>query len=373
MALEFLKKLRATATSLPAVDDLRIFHDVARALTSTLDLDTLLRAIMSLMEDYFGPEQWSLLMVDEETNQLYYALSAGLDHDRISGLRINMGEGLVGRVAATGQPVMLTDMQNDPEWSSLARNYPALRLESIVCQPIRHSNRTLAVLQLYNSRLDLTGDMAVFLRVLCEYTAIALENGRQVRLVHHLSITDDCTGLFNARYLYTSLESEIAALTDEQVRPIRPHFSLLFLDLDYFKTVNDTHGHLIGSRLLAEVGSLIRRTLGPEHAGFRYGGDEFVALLRGLNKREATDLALHIRETLRNHEFLSGEHLNLKLSASFGLATYPEDGSTIHDIIRSSDTMMYKAKADGRDRLCVAEPGVRAAFIPPKSSRHAQG
>ena len=353
------------------LENLRVFHDVARALTSTLELEPLLRAILSLMEEFFGPEQWSLLMRDEETGELYYALTAGMDTKMLEGLRIKQGEGIAGYVASTGTPLVVPDVMADPDWARFARSHPELRLQSIACLPIRHGTRTLGVLQLHNSKLEILPDESIsFLRVLCDYAAIALENARQVKLIHHLSITDDCTGLFNARYLYTMLETEIALLSDRHIVSIQPHFSLLFLDLDYFKTINDTHGHLVGSRLLAEVGSLIKRTLGPEHAGFRYGGDEFVALLRGLDKQAASELSENLRQKLRNEAFLSGEHLDLHLSASFGLATYPEDGNDLHSIIRAADTMMYKAKADGRDCLAVADPTKPQAFVSPKTSRH---
>ena len=371
MNLKLLKRRRRPHFEPRSFDDLRIFHDVARALTSTLELEPLLRAILGLMEEFFGPEQWSLLMMDEETSELYYALSAGLDQEKLVGLRIRNGEGIAGFVAANGQPLVIPDLEADPEWRQFSRDHPEIHLHSIACFPIRHGRRTLGVLQVHNIQFDLMPQNALsFLRVLCDYTAIALENARQVKLVHHLSITDDCTGLFNARFLYTSLESEIAALQDPQVISIRPEFSLLFLDLDHFKSVNDTHGHLAGSRLLAEVGGLIKRTLGPDHAGFRYGGDEFVVLLRGLGKCRAVEVALALREALIGNEFLTAEHIGLHLTASFGLATFPEDGSDLHSIIRAADTMMYKAKADGRNRLAVAEAGVQQPFIAPKSSRH---
>jgi diguanylate cyclase (GGDEF)-like protein len=127
----------------------------------------------------------------------------------------------------------------------------------------------------------------------------------------------------------------------------------------------------VGSRLLAEVGGVIKRTLGPNHAGFRYGGDEFVALLRGLDKAAAVELAKTLRDNLRGTDFLSGEGLNLRLTASFGLATFPQDGDTLHSIIRSADTMMYHAKARGRDQLAVADTELLAAMPAPKTSRHA--
>jgi diguanylate cyclase (GGDEF)-like protein len=247
------------------------------------------------------------------------------------------------------------DVRLDKHWSRFSKQHPELRLRSIACLPIRCGERTLGVMQLHNSSLDLLPEYSIsFLRVLCDYAAIALQNARHVKLIHHLSITDDCTGLFNARYLYTQLERQIAEATDPHVVPIHPKFSLVFLDLDHFKLINDTHGHLIGSRLLAEVGSLLKRLIGPQHAAFRYGGDEFVMMLRGLDKAEATALTHQMRDLLNQTRFLTGEGMSLSLTASFGLATYPQDGATLHTIIRSADTMMYRVKNSTRNDIAVA-------------------
>jgi diguanylate cyclase (GGDEF)-like protein len=357
------------------MDSLRVFHEVARALTSNLKLDSLLRSIMAKMEEFFGPEHWSLLMVDEETGELYYALSTGLDDSMLRDLRLKPGEGIAGYVAMTGNPLVVADVSADPDWSRYAEAHPELGLRSIACLPIRHGERTLGTLQLNNSKLDLLPESSIaFLRVLCDYAAIALENARHVKLIHHLSITDDCTGLFNARHLYTLLEQEIADHVSKsafRVVPImKPHFSLLFLDLDYFKRVNDRHGHLVGSRLLAEVGNLLKRLLGPEHAAFRYGGDEFVALIRGLDKPAATELSRRVLEQLAQTRFLTGEGLSLSVTASLGLATFPQDGSTLHELIRAADTMMYTAKDCGRNQLVVANSGTAGPHPSPGLSRH---
>ena len=353
------------------MESLRVFHEVARALTSNLELEPLLRAILSKMEEFFGPEQWSLLMVDEEKNDLYYAITSGVDKDLLRDIRIEMGSGVAGRVAESGQPLVIPDVSADPAWSAYAAEHPELNLQSIASLPIRHGETTLAVLQLHNSQLDLLPDSSLsFLRVMCDYAAIALQNARNVKRIHELTITDDTTGLFNGRYLYTMLGEEIAKLSNPRVRPIHPHFSLLFMDLDFFKTVNDTHGHLVGSRLLADVGSLLKRILGPNHAGFRYGGDEFVALLRGLDKPAAAVLAEDLRAKLAAERFHTANGLVLGVTASIGLATYPQDGDNLHALIRSADTMMYAAKANGRNRLEIADSNAPAILQPIKTSRH---
>jgi diguanylate cyclase (GGDEF)-like protein len=330
------------------MDHLRVFHDVARALTSSLELEEILGAIMDKMAQFFGPEKWSMLMVDDKSDELYYAIAVGENSESLKGLRVPLGEGVAGWVASTGNPLVVPDVALDPHWSAFANKHPDLKIKSIACVPVRSGNKTLGVIQLLNSKLDLMSEYSIsFLRILCDYAAIAIQNARSMTLIQELTITDDVTGLFNARHLYTLLEEQVA---QGQV------FSLMFVDLDHFKSINDTHGHLIGSRLLAEIGSLMKRSLGPNNAAFRYGGDEFVALLPGMGKSAASGTTMALREDLRGARFLEGAGLSLTVSGSFGLATYPEDGNTVPTILRAADTMMYEAKVT-RDSVAVAGKG----------------
>ena len=333
------------------MDHLRVFHDVARAVTASLELEEILGAIMNKMAGFFGPERWSMLLVSDDGKELYYAIAVGENQESLKGLKVPMGEGVAGWVAATGNPLIVPDVSLDPKWLTFTRAHPELNIQSIACVPVRSAGKTLGVIQLLNSKLDLLSEYSIsFLRILCDYAAIAIKNNRSVMLIQELTITDDCTGLFNARHLYTML--------DESVGGLQP-FSLLFIDLDRFKQVNDTHGHLIGSRLLAEVGDLMRRVMGPGMSSFRYGGDEFVVLLPGVGKDEACDMTLRLYEALRQTPFLEGAQLSLRLTGSFGLATYPEDGTTVQAMLKASDTKMYEAKVY-RDSVVVAGRGVTA-------------
>jgi diguanylate cyclase (GGDEF)-like protein len=330
------------------MDHLRVFHDVARALTASLELEEILGAIMDKMAQFFGPERWSMLMVDETSGELYYAIAVGENAESLKGLRVPLGEGVAGWVAATGNPLIVPDVALDPHWSAFATKHPDLKIQSIACVPVRAGNKTLGVIQLLNSKLDLLSEYSIsFLRILCDYAAIAIQNARSMTLIQELTITDDVTGLFNARHLYTMLDEQVC---------LGQVFSLMFVDLDHFKSVNDTHGHLIGSRLLAEIGGLMKRSLGPNNAAFRYGGDEFVALLPGMGKAAATGTTMALCEDLRLSRFLEGGGLSLRVSGSFGLATYPEDGNTVATILRAADTMMYEAKKT-RDNVAVAGKG----------------
>ncbi|MGB8917996.1 MAG: GGDEF domain-containing protein, partial [Candidatus Sulfotelmatobacter sp.] len=133
---------------------------------------------------------------------------------------------------------------------------------------------------------------------------------------------------------------------------------VLFIDLDHFKQVNDTHGHLIGSKLLAEIGYLIKAQLRLIDFAFRYGGDEFVVLLPQTGKDQALVVAKRLRDALRVSSFCRDENLNLNVRASIGLATYPHDARDAHEIIRQADEMMYVVKNTTRDNIGIAQRGV---------------
>ena len=337
------------------MEHLRVFNDVARTLTSSLELEVILSAIMEKMALFFGPERWSLLMVDEATQELFYAIAVGENLETLKGLRIAMGEGVAGWVASTGNPLIVPNVRLDPHWAAFARNHPELNIQSLACLPIRCENRTLGVIQLLNSELDLLSEYSIsFLRILCDYAAIAIRNAHSMRRVHELTILDDCTGLFNSRHLYQQLDLQVAAAGV----PPRQTFSLLFLDLDHFKMINDVHGHQRGTRVLAEVGSLLQRFLGAANPAFRYGGDEFVAILPKVSKADAMAEAVGLCEELRGTRFLQEDGLSLCVTGSFGLATFPEDGDSVQSILRAADMAMYEAKQNTRNNVAVAGYGL---------------
>ena len=242
---------------------------------------------------------------------------------------------------------------SDPVFASRVDDATKWQTRSVICVPLRSKLRVLGVIQLVNVDMEQFKDAELFfLQSLCDYAAIAIENARWVEKIQELTITDDCTGLYNARHLYKTLETEVYRSSR-----FGYEFSVLFIDLDHFKSVNDTHGHLIGSKLLAEIGYLIKAQLRLIDFAFRYGGDEFVVLLPQTGKDQALVVARRLRDALRASSFCSEEGLNLNVRASIGLATYPHDARTAHDVIRQADGMMYVVKNSSRDNIGIAQRG----------------
>ncbi len=336
------------------LQELAIFHDVAKALTSSLNLDSILQTIMEKMAEYFQPDTWSLLMVDEEKDELYFAIAVGDASEALKTVRLKMGEGIAGWVAKHGESLLVPDVYTDPRFAKRIDEMTKWKTRSIICIPLSSKHRVLGVIQLINVDMKHFGDNDMLaLQALADYAAIAIDNARAVERIQELTITDDCTGLYNARHLYKTLEAEV-------YRSARfgYEFSVLFLDLDHFKKVNDTHGHLVGSKLLAEIGYSIKSHLRLIDYAFRYGGDEFVVLLPQTGKDAALVVARRLRDVFRGSQFLNEENLNLNIRASMGVATYPEDAKTAHEIIRQADEMMYMVKNTTRDNISVAQHGM---------------
>jgi diguanylate cyclase (GGDEF)-like protein len=186
-------------------------------------------------------------------------------------------------------------------------------------------------------------------RVLLEPASVALDNALLLKRVEALSVTDDLTHLFNSRYLNLVLRRE----TKRASRSGRP-LSLLFIDLDGFKGINDTHGHLFGSRALVEAADVIRGSARETDVVARFGGDEFALVLPDTGGEGAFAVGERIRERIAAHIFLAGDGLTIRLTASIGVATLPDVAASAEELIHAADKAMYAVKDSGKNGIQAA-------------------
>ncbi len=325
--------------------DLLVFHQLARSLTSSFDLDTILRTILEHMERMVEAELWALLMLDETSQDLYYAITAGDEQETFRGLRVKVGEGVAGWVVQHGETLIVPEALDDPRVKRSTEAGSRV-VRSVIALPLRGRKGTQGVIEIFNPRAEMSDYSIAFLHILADHAAIAIENARDVARIHQLTITDDTTGLYNVRHLYDVLGRELKR-SKKQKLPL----SLAFLDLDHFKLVNDEHGHLIGSELLAQTGRRLQELSRKQDVCFRYGGDEFAILMPETNAKSALDLATALNRSLMKAPFQMKNGLKLKVSASAGLASAPDDGMAVHGIIGTADARMYMVKIHGRGNV----------------------
>lgn len=201
-------------------------------------------------------------------------------------------------------------------------------------------------LELYRAKQKIMEANEKLNREIVERIKVEKELERSKEEYHHLSIHDSLTGLYNTRYLYNAMETLVA-----ESRLKESPFSLIFMDIDNFKQVVDTHGHLNGSRALAEVAQTISGCIAAPAYGVAYGGDEFVVVLPDADHDRAMEKAHQIRSAMLDSVYLAAIGSGVRLQASFGVSTYPDQASDITDILAKADQAMFHVKNQGKNAV----------------------
>ena len=329
---------------------LAILTDIVKTANSILEPRKVIELIMEKIQQLIPSEAWSMLMVDEEKQELAFELALGAKGKEVSAFRIKIGEGIAGWVAQTGKPTIVNDTQKDPRFAPRFDTKTQFNTRSILCAPLISRGRTIGVVEIINKlggRFT-QSDLEVLL-TLVEPCAIAIENAILFQRTEQLTITDDLTKLFNSRYLNLYISREIKRCKRHGI-PL----SVIFLDLDGFKGINDQFGHLAGSGTLAEVGSILALAVRESDILARYGGDEFVVVLPETPASGALVIAERLRKAIEEHGFLQGQGLSARISASFGIASYPDHALTPEGLIQKADQAMYRVKERDKNGIEVA-------------------
>ncbi len=340
-------------SSIPESDDRLILtlHQLTSLLASTPDLDGMLEPAFRLVTSYFDAKGGALAFFDEAADGPPVVKSSGA----VDSLEAQSDafSAAARWVKERRQPLFVANADWTPSEEFAANPDPPVPVQEgmLVYTPVCVGENVRAVLALARREGNppFTEEDLPVLALIADYLAVALENDRRVKSVHALTITDDTTGLFNARHFKSMLESEIYRSARYAYE-----FSLVFMDLDFFKRVNDRFGHVTGSKLLAAVSRLVKKELRLIDSAFRYGGDEFILLLPQTSKQNALVVVRRLREGLNATEFPVGEGGSLRVTASYGVACFPADGTTPQDVLRASDEAMYRVKTASRDGIALA-------------------
>lgn len=314
---------------------------LAPVLTSGKSLGTVVKAIMERMAQKVN-FSGKLLYLPENPDGKLVSLGPGKKRRLMPG----SFEGIASRVRDSRRTIASKEGKKHKDYServdiSLTRKEPA-----IMAVPLLMGKTLTGVLQLRAKEFSSRDRETV--QHYSNYLTLACSHALNTARIQDLTITDDLTGLYNARHLSRLVEMEI-----KRAERYRGIFSVAFIDLDNFKKVNDRHGHLIGSRVLRETGKLLANSLRTDiDAAFRYGGDEFVLLLPNTDREGAAVVAGRLQYLLKSRTFRDDRGEPFRVTASFGIATFPEDAQTAEEIIKMADEAMYRVKKRGRDGIC---------------------
>lgn len=324
--------------------------EFSKVLVSSYDMETLLTVVLERIKTLIPARNWSLLLVDRQAQELYFAVVVGVDPDKMKGIRLKIGEGIAGVVAQTAQPIFIPDVTQDPRFSARADFATGFDTHSIIAFPLQVRGEVIGVFEVVNVEDEkfFLETYLPLLAILADYVGIAVDNVYNLQKLQARTFIDEVTGFYNPRYLACELEILLPrVLADKE------DFSVVFLDLDDFKQVVDIHGHLLGSQILAEVARVIHAVLHQDDSLVRYGGDEFIVLMPHCSQEEALEVVREMRRAINRSLFLQDEGLNLKLTASYGIATLPQDARDKESLLKIADQAMFRSKGRGKDGIMV--------------------
>ncbi|UCG11148.1 MAG: sensor domain-containing diguanylate cyclase [Deltaproteobacteria bacterium] len=329
------------------IDKLITCVEIGKALTSTFNMDKILIIILKRLSELIKAKNWTLFLLDREEQKLYFEVVVGLDKRSLNNVSIELGEGIAGTVALTGEPILVSDVEQDPRFSDRVDGLTGFVTRSLICLPLKMQGSVIGVIEVVNpeDQFLFQHNFTPVLSILADYVAIAIHNSRTYKKNESLTVTDDVTGYYNTRFMHQHLDQLL-----HQGREV----SLAFLDLDDFKRVVDTHGHLLGSRVLKEAARVIASQLGDDDRLVRYGGDEFVIRLPTQDKRAALDKVMAVRNAIANSTYLRDDGLEIKVTASFGIANYPRDAADKKELLQMADNSMYRSKDLGKNSITLA-------------------
>jgi diguanylate cyclase (GGDEF)-like protein len=339
-----------------------------------VDLKQMFRAILKWANELVPSESGSILLDNpllkdkrQKQGRLYFVACYGKASRALAGASLPTSVGIVGRTYTRGKPYISRNVKKDRYFFDKMDKKTKFQTKSIICAPVEIRGAVIGVIELINrlGRINYDSKDLTLLKIFAGYTSTLVQNSLDAKRFRDLSIMDNLTGLYNDRYLYNRLAEDIRCARDT-----RGDLSLIFLDIDRFKDVNDTYGHLAGSHLLSELGAILMSF--PDRDDIlpaRYGGDEFVIILPSTDIHAAEKFAERLKKTLDKYVFFerkvpgTSRALKLKgvITCSMGISslkTIPGSKTTVKHLtealIKRADIAMYASKHLGRNRITLA-------------------
>lgn len=335
-----------------SLHNLSILYNISQAVNFIDDLKGLIQVILGKALETIDAEKGSLMLYDFADNSLQVKVVYGLQDPKhefdinngvIECTKLKINEGIAGKVFAEKKSIITNLGQNDPRFSKVTIGG---NISSLICVPLVAKGESIGVINITNkknNKLFNRQDLE-FIEALANQAAIAIDNAK----LYELATKDGLTKLYIYRHFYSLLETEL-----KRAQRYKHVVSLLMMDIDNFKKINDTYGHLIGDRVLKEIAITIKNTIRNIDVAARYGGEEFTVILPETTAKDAKIIAERLRENISKIEIDIDAATTIKTAISIGIAEFPICADTEKGLIDAADKAMYEAKRNGKN--CIYE------------------
>lgn len=339
---------------------LKVLLSLSKEISSQTPMQKVVKRMTLSLQKVLGADECSILILDEGSRELAFSESSGLSKWEVGNIRFRMGEGVAGWVARYKKPVLIPDVNIDPRFVQFSKQ--RRRIQSMICVPLVTKRTLIGAVSLTTRNSDhvFSEEQLEIAVLLAAHISLALENNR----LYEISVSDGLTNLYNRRYLEGRLHKELA-----YSKRFHKPLTVLMADIDFFKRLNDTHGHQAGDHALRTFGEILTNSLREYDVVARYGGEEFVVLLPSTPKNQGGSIAERIRVSVARHDF-KFRQISYSLTTSIGVAAYPENADTPEGLVRKADFALYQAKGQGRNQV-VAFDENRTPTVKTKTGRPA--
>jgi diguanylate cyclase (GGDEF)-like protein len=321
--------------------------EVAKAVVSTLDLDTVLQAILNSAMSFASTPAGSIALYYDANRELTLHAHAGLTAEFVKTERWEVTPGgLTEQVLKAGEIFFIEDTEKTPFFNNPIALKEGIR--SLVCVPLVFQNRILGILYLDDFvPRDFNREKLNLLSILASFAAMAINNATMHKRTKLMAITDALTGLHNHRYFKQFFKLEMG-----RAKRYQKPFSIIMLDVDDFKSYNDSFGHGTGDLLLAKLGEIMLQTIRGVDVAFRYGGEEFIVLLPETKLENAILAAERLRGTIQKRTAAELAGLATRgVTVSIGVASYPDNADKMDELFNIVDSLLYRAKRCGKNKV----------------------
>ncbi|MGZ8460362.1 MAG: sensor domain-containing diguanylate cyclase [Candidatus Deferrimicrobiaceae bacterium] len=337
------RELEETQSNLVGkIQDLRSIYEVSTAIAGTLDIEELFRIIPERVMNALGLNDFCVFLYDPESGNLVCRASAGMPSSVPSEFTIGRGEGVSWKVFESGEAIYLPDVRSIPDFRYYNGEKPEVR--SFISVPLLSKGKGIGILNVNHPEPNaFHGDSLATIRVLATYIAIAVENAALFDFAKTLADKDSLTLLHNHGAFHTRLQIEL-----ERAARYGRTLSVIMLDLDGFKEINDRHGHLVGDRILMMTAGVLCAHLRKSDVAARYGGDEFAVILPETDLAATSAIAGRIAAGIAQVRFGTEGGTAISFTASIGYAACLPDSTERGTILNVADRLMYESKRRGR-------------------------